>query len=129
MITSVLALSNHYRGGNLTTFTHDQFNVTFVGERDGGYSTGKFDNWTLRVTPGEFSVNTFISFAAVLVSRSMSMKRASGMIKEILRPTYFCKERFIGYNIFARESLLVLAKHIFARHIFTRHIFARHIFR
>lgn len=40
-----------FRGGRLTTFYQDQFNVTVVGpDDDSSYSLGKFHNWTLRVT-------------------------------------------------------------------------------
>ena len=40
------------RGGRLTTHYQDEFNVTFEGEDAVGaaYSSGNFDNWTLRVT-------------------------------------------------------------------------------
>ena len=40
-----------YRGGQLTTFTHNQFNVTINGTmRDSDdYALGKLGNWTMTV--------------------------------------------------------------------------------
>ena len=48
------AIFSFLRGGRLTTFTQDEFNVTFEGDGEVGtaYNTGgNFDNWTLRVIP------------------------------------------------------------------------------
>ena len=46
----------HYSGGELTTFGHDEFNVTLTGGSEEN-SLGKIGNWSMTVSAKYFQIN------------------------------------------------------------------------
>ena len=57
-----------YRGGQLTTFTHNQFNVTINGTmRDSDdYALGKLGNWTMTVIDNEIIILQIYRFIQIV---------------------------------------------------------------